>query len=118
MTDAEIERALFALALEEPPADLHARILAATIHRPRQIFRTWEIWVIGTLLAFMAWLTYLVFATPSAGDRLERLVAGGIEQFGLMLGSGLALWILLGVSAAVWTSFVTFPQPRGRATDH
>ena len=34
MTDDDLDRALFALPLEEPPADLHGRILAATVLRP------------------------------------------------------------------------------------
>ena len=38
MTDDELERALAALPLEEPPADLHARILAATVCRRRRPF--------------------------------------------------------------------------------
>jgi len=118
MTDDQIERALFALPLEEPPADLHARILAATIHRPRLMFRAWEVWVIGTLVAVMVWLGYLVFSLPQASDRLARALAASLDQFGLQLGSGLALWILLGISTAVWISLISLPQSRRRATDH
>jgi hypothetical protein len=118
MNDDQIERALFALPLEEPPADLHARIMAATIHRPRQIFRAWEVWVIGTLVAVMVWLAYLVFSLPQATDRLGRAIGGLVNAFGLQLGSGLALWILLGISTAVWISFISLPQSRRRATDH
>ncbi len=43
MTDDELDRALFALPLEEPPADLHGRILAATVLRPAPTFRVWEL---------------------------------------------------------------------------
>ena len=33
MTDDELDRALFALPLEEPPADMHQRIMSATVLR-------------------------------------------------------------------------------------
>ena len=39
MTDDELDRALFALPLEEPPADLRARILAATVCGSAPAFR-------------------------------------------------------------------------------
>ena len=55
MTDDDLDRALFALPLEEPPADLHRRIMAATVLRPAPEFRQWELWalVLGVvLLAF------------------------------------------------------------------
>jgi hypothetical protein len=118
MTDAEIERALFALPLEEPPADLHARILAATIHRPRQIFQVWEIWVIGTLLAVMFWLGFQVFSMPHATDRLVQSAAFAIDDFGRAMASGMGVWALLGLSTAVWISFLSLPQSRRRAIDH
>jgi hypothetical protein len=118
MTDDEIERALFALPLEEPPAGLHARILAATVHHPRQIFQAWEIWVIGTLLAVMVWLAFQVFSMPHATDRLVQAAASGIDQFGGYMASGVGLWALLGLSTAAWISFISLPASRRRAADH
>ena len=60
MDDAALERALFALPLEEPPADLRGRILAATVYRPALPFKMWEVWVIGTLMALAVWLMIAV----------------------------------------------------------
>jgi hypothetical protein len=118
MTDDEIERALFALPLEEPPAGLHARILAATINHPRQIFRAWEIWAIGTLLAVMCWLGFQIFAMPHAADRLVQSTAYALDQLGHAMSSSLGLWALLGLSTAAWLSFISMPASRSRATDH
>ena len=47
MTDDELDRALFALPLEEPPADMHERIMAATVLRAGPAFRTWELWLLA-----------------------------------------------------------------------
>ena len=55
MDDERLERALAALPLEEPPPELRARILAATVYRPVPNVATWQIWLLGTLLAVATW---------------------------------------------------------------
>jgi hypothetical protein len=80
MTDDELERALFALPLEEPPAGLRDRILAATVARPRLTFRAWEIWLIGTLVALMVWLTVLVATSaPDVGGVISAALNRGVD---------------------------------------
>ena len=50
-SDDSLERALFALPLEEPPSDLRASILAATAFRPAPPFGVWEVAALGALAA-------------------------------------------------------------------
>lgn len=113
MTDDELERALFALPLEEPPVDLRARILAATIARPRLTFRTWEVWVVGTLLAFMCWLTFLVSTSvPDIGGVISGALARGVDLFAETLSLNTVMWMALGTSFVVWISQLSLPQSR------
>jgi hypothetical protein len=117
MTDDELERALFALPLEEPPAGLHARILAATVDRPRLTLRAWEIWLVGTLLAFAVWLIFLVgTSVPDLAVAISRAVSAGVDRFAGTISTGVLMWMAFGISFVVWISQLTLPQnaPRGR----
>ena len=112
--DEMLERALAALPLEEAPPDLHARILAATVHRPSPVFRSLELWVVGFALALAAWLVLAITGSPLAGgvgtsaaiqsvaDRAPELLAAALTPTSLM-------WLGIGVTAAVWFSQLTFP---------
>jgi hypothetical protein len=118
MTDDELERAMLALPLEEPPVDLRARILAATVERPRLTFRAWEIWLIGTALAFMVWLTFLVATSHlDIGGTLSRAISDGVEQVASALPVGTLLWMVLGISCAFWISQLSLPGPRREAAN-
>jgi hypothetical protein len=113
MTDDELERALLALPLEEPPVDLRARILAATVDRPRLTFRAWEIWLVGTLCAFMVWLTFLVMTSvPDLGGAICRTIDEGVDRLGPVVSMGTLVWMALGVSFVVWISQLSLPQSR------
>ena len=113
MTDDELERALFALPLEEPPVDLRARIFAATIDRPRLTFRAWEIGLIGTLLACMVWLTLMIgTSAPNLGETISRAVSAGVDRFVPTLSVSSLMWMALGSSFAVWISQLTLPRSR------
>jgi len=113
MTDDELDRALFALPLEEPPVDLRARILAATVARPRLTFRAWEVWLVGTLFAFMVWLTVLVgTSVPDIGGVISRALSAGVDTFAESLSVNTLMWMALGVSFAVWISQLSLPQSR------
>jgi hypothetical protein len=118
MTDDELERALLALPLEEPPVDLRARILAVTIDRPRLTFRAWEIWLLGTLFAFMVWLTFMVgTSVPDLGGAISRAVSEGIDRVVPALSVNALMWMALGVSFVVWISQLSLPQPRREIAD-
>jgi len=101
MTDDELDRALLALPLAEPPPELRPRILAATVLAQPPAIRLWELWLVGTLLGLGAWLCVdLVHAGP-------RALAAGLAAVG---GSGgiaspaTLLWLAVGISAVWWIS--------------
>ncbi|HTD32054.1 MAG TPA: hypothetical protein VK665_00235 [Candidatus Elarobacter sp.] len=111
--DDDLDRALAALPLEEPPAGLHARIMTATVHRPAPLVRGWEIWLVGTLLALAAWLTWTLVAAPHAVDRALVLFTGVLES--AADGSGTTLvWLAIGVSSAWWLSQLSIPRTARR----
>ena len=108
MTDDELDRALFALPLEEPPADLHGRILAATVLRPAPTFRVWEICLLVVAVAFVGSLTAWLFATtPHAGSRLADMIVAGARGLGLF-SRATYVWLAVGISSVWWISSLPF----------
>lgn len=102
-SDDELERALFALELEEPPSGLRDSILAATIYRPPVAFKPWEVWSVGALCAVLTWLLVLVAqgsATP-AFTAFDSYINEGLMLFSQ---PATLLWIALGGGAAFWIS--------------
>lgn len=102
-SDDELEQALLALPLEEPPARLHEAILARTIYRPAFVLKPWELWLFGAMCALLTWLLVLVAFGGATS---------AVEAFGSQLASALALlaqpqllfWIAIGGGAALWFS--------------
>ena len=111
--DDALDRALAALPLEEPPADLHARIMAATVYRPEPVVGGWEVWLVGTLIALAAWLAWLVASAPQAGERLTDAAVRVIENAGFTSDYTM-LWVAVGASAAWWISQLSFPTRPSR----
>jgi hypothetical protein len=107
----DLDRMLAALPLEEPPARLHARILTATVFRPVPAVRSWELWLIATLVAVATWMTWVLASSPNFGERVTDLSARIIQAGGLDSLST-AIWLVAGVSAAWWISQMSFPTPR------
>lgn len=111
MDDAALERALFALPLEEPPADLRGRILAATVYRPALPFKMWEVWVLGTLMALAAWLMIAVLtAVPDSSARLANAAASFMDRLVSSVSPSILGWIVVGASSAFWISQFTVPR--------
>jgi hypothetical protein len=107
--DDDLDRALAALPLEEPPAGLHARIMATTVHRPAPLVRTWEVWLVGTLLAVAAWLVWTFLTTPHAVERVLGTLAATTDAVGA--GSEWTMiWLAVGISAAWWLSQLSVPR--------
>ncbi len=118
MTDDELDRALFALPLETPSADLRARILSATVERPRLTFEAWEIWAVGTLIAFMVWMAFLVTTSvPDVGGTIARELSFGIDRLSESLSPGTLVWTGMGLSFVIWVSVLTLPVPRRGIAD-
>jgi hypothetical protein len=103
--DDELERALFALDLEEPPADLRQSILASTIyHVPvGAIVRPWEPWLYGGLCAALVWLLIAVIrgaATPA----LAVVDSYGNDFVSFFSQPSTLFWIAVGAAATFWIS--------------
>ena len=100
--DDELERALFALPLEEPPRDLRKAILAATVYRPAFPVKAWEMWVAATVVAVAVWLCISV-----ARGAMPQFVHGE-ATLAQVLASPAAwpifFWTLVGGAAAAWVS--------------
>ncbi|HEY4442129.1 MAG TPA: hypothetical protein VGN14_16845 [Candidatus Elarobacter sp.] len=109
--DDALDRALAALPLEEPPANLHARIMAATVYRPRPVVRQWELWLLGTFSAVAVWLTWILMSTPRLAERVSERITDLIANGGLA-STGTLLWLGIGISAAWWLSQLSVPARR------
>ncbi len=98
----ELDRALFALPLEETPHDLHAAILGSTIYRPAFPVKPWEIWTIATVVAFAAWLCIAV--ARGAFPQLANAENAVVQAFAAPAAWPVLFWILVGAAATAWFS--------------
>jgi hypothetical protein len=112
--DDALDRALAALPLEEPPASLHARILAATVDAPAAVVPLgtgWELWLFATLAAVAVWLSWLVISSPRASQHAIDAIVRLAGEAGLTSVSTL-LWLAIGASAAWWITQLSVPNRR------
>ena len=109
--DDDLDRAIAALPLAEPPAGFHARVMAATVYRPEPAVRPWEVWVIGTLIAIAAWLLWLVGSEPQAAQRIADALTYAVDSVGLTSAYTM-IWLVGGASAAWWISQLSVPSPK------
>jgi hypothetical protein len=109
--DDALDRALFALPLEEPPADLRAGILSATIYRPAPVFSFRELVTLSAICAVLVWL---VAAVILGGGSLfvHSLQALGVGTLRTLSNTSLVLWAAAGGATAIWLSIFTGFQPR------
>ncbi len=106
--DDDLDRAIAALPLAEPPAGFHARVMAATVYRPEPAVQGWEVWLMGTLVAVGAWLIWLVGSDPHATQRIADALVYAVQSAGLT-STYTMLWLAGGASAAWWISQLTIP---------
>jgi hypothetical protein len=108
--DDALDRALFALPLEEPPADLRTSILTATIYRPVPAFAWWEIAALGAMAAVLVWLIALI--AMGGGTLFVHTVATIVSTASRPLTNVTTLaWIAAGTATAMWLVFFTGSQP-------
>lgn len=102
-SDDELDRALFALELEEPPANLRSNILAATIYRTPVPVKPWEVWFIGALAALIVWLALSLLggASVPALDRASDTLAQALSS---IASADVLFWLAVGAGAAFWIS--------------
>jgi hypothetical protein len=107
--DDALDRALFALPLEEPPAELRAKILTSTIYRPAPPFSHWELAVIGSLTAVLAWLLVVVFM--GGGSLFVHSVSAiGVFAWHSLSNLTVLAWLAAGSATAIWLTFFTGSQ--------
>ena len=109
--DDALDRALFALPLEEPPIDLRASILRATIYAPAPVFKTWELAVLGAVAAVMVWFVTLI-VMGGATLFLDTLqIVGALVMKAITQNGATIAWVAAGGAAAIWLSIFTGFQP-------
>ena len=112
--DDDLDRAIAALPLAEPPAGFHARVMAATVYRTQPAVGGWEVWLIGTLVAVAVWLSWLVATTPHATERFAGAAVYAVQTTAAFSTTYTFLWLAIGVSAALWISQLSVPATRNR----
>jgi hypothetical protein len=105
-----LERALFALPLEEPPAGLRASILMATAYRPAPAFSVWELALLGALGAIGIWLVVLLALGGGSLFFQTLSTIGSVAARALSNAATLA-WLAAGGATALWLSLFTGSQP-------
>lgn len=110
MDDSELESAILALPLEEPPAGLRASILLATAYRPAPAFSFLELAVLGALGAVALWLVVLLVL--GGGTLFVQTLAtiGNVASRVLSNATTLA-WLAAGGATALWLTLFTGYQP-------
>ena len=114
-SDDALDRALFALPLEEPPEDLRASILTATVYRPVPVFAAWEIAAIGAVAAVGIW--FAVVIALGGGT----LFVHTVDTIGQSFTHAFSNYRQPGMDrrrhrAAMWLSLFTGSQPYALAT--
>jgi hypothetical protein len=105
-----LDRALFALPLEEPPADLRAAILQATVYRQHHAFAWWESATFGALGAIGIWL--IIAIVLGGASLFTHTLATITSTLIVALSHGVtAMWLAAGAATAVWLSLFTGFQP-------
>jgi hypothetical protein len=82
------------------------------------IFKTWEVWGLGTALALMVWLSILVMTgVPNAAGRIGLAFTNFVATFGSRVPMETWLWVALGISSTIWISQLSLVPVRGRISD-
>jgi len=114
-SDDALDRALFALPLEEPPADLRASILTSTVYRPAPIFSFYELLGLGLVAAVLISLITLV--VMGGGTLFVHSLQSIANNAGrVMTNYSVLAWIAAGGATAMWLTFFTGFQPAMAAT--
>jgi hypothetical protein len=100
-SDEELERALFALPLEQPPANLRSSILAATVYQAPALVTRWELAGLLGTVAVIAWLCWMIVmgGLPLFNHSLQDIS----ETIGRTLSNTVTLsWLAAGGATAIW----------------
>lgn len=110
----ELERAIFALPLEEPPEGMRASILLATAYRPAPAFSVLELATLGAVGAVALWMIVLLVL---GGGTLfvETLGAIGSLLSRAFSNAATLAWLAAGGATALWLTLFTGYQPAALA---
>jgi hypothetical protein len=106
----DLDRAISALPLEEPPAGLRASILLATAYRPAPVFSMLELAALGALGAVAIWLIVLLVLGGGSLFVHTLETIGSVASRALSNAATLA-WLAAGGATALWLSLFTGSQP-------
>lgn len=110
MNDEELERAILALPLEEPPQGLRTSILLATAYRPAPAFSFAELAVLGSVGAVALWLiVMLVLGGGSLFVHTLATIGSALSQ--TLSNTAVLAWLGAGGATALWLSLFTGSQP-------
>ena len=109
-SDDALDRALFALPLEEPPADLRASILTATVYRPVPAFAAWEVAAMGAVAALGIWFAVLI-ALGGGTLFVHTLETIGQTFTHAFSNIGNLAWTGAGIATAVWLTLFMGSHP-------
>lgn len=98
-SEAELERALFAMPLEEPPADMHAAILAQTIYGAPAAAARWELAGLISVAFAACALVWMIVA--GGGTLFDRTILSATMYAEHALNSiQTLLWLATGCATA------------------
>jgi hypothetical protein len=106
----ELDRALFALPLEEPPAGLRESILRATVYGPVAnaiAFNFWEVAGIGAALAVAVWLALLLVADKEFAMQASILA---VTLFRAAANPATLVWCAMGGWIAIVVTSLNAPS--------
>jgi hypothetical protein len=106
----DLDRALFALPLDEPPAGLRESILRATIGADLSVapaFSQWEIALVGALAACVVWLAAVLIADKHAGTEFTAAVTAAVHAFA---DPATLLWLSVGAAVALAVTLLVTPR--------
>jgi hypothetical protein len=110
MDDNELESAIRALPLEEPPAGMRASILLATAYRPAPAFSFLDLAVLGALGAVALWLVVLL-VLGGGSLFIQTLATIGSSASRLFSNATTVAWLAAGGATALWLTLFTGYQP-------
>ncbi|MBD5635683.1 MAG: hypothetical protein IAI49_14520 [Candidatus Eremiobacteraeota bacterium] len=96
----DLDRALFALPLEVPPADLRAAILRATVYASQTVaapFGRAETIALGVVLALASWLAIVCATDRAVVSVIDDLLFGVLSA---LTDVRILLWLALGGAVA------------------
>ena len=112
----DLDLAIAALPLDEPPAGLRSAILARTIQRSAAPAWSWELTIIAACIAVLVWAA-LALVTGSATPIITAMVGFTTRSIMTLLNIDTLAWISSGVLLAFWLTVGITPLAPQRVSN-